>query len=194
MSGSVFLAVTMSLDGFIAQPDDSARSLHEWMFSGKTNAADELFLIPADQRNKDVLDETISRIGATIVGRRTFDLTGGWDGDPPIPSTYFVLTHRGPVDLPRGRSEFRYVDDGIEGAVSAAKAVAGDRDVSLMGASVAQQSLAAGLLDDMCISVVPVLLGQGVRLFETDVSELDLETIDVIDTPEVTHLKYRVAK
>ena len=189
----VFLAVSMSLDGFIGRPDDDVGPLHDWLFSGKTGD-DDAFLKPADQRNGEVLDETLARIGATVVGRRTFDVTDGWGGDPPIPTTYFVLTHRGPVGRPKGRSEFTFVGDGIDSAVEQAKAAAGQKDVSVMGASIAQQCLAAGLLDDMCLSVVPVLLGNGVRLFEQDIAELPLEQVDVVATPEVTHLKYRVVK
>ena len=102
-----------------------------------------------------------------MTGRRTYDIAGAWGGSGPIPGIpVFVLTHRVPKQVPQGESRYTFVTDGVECAIAQAKAAAGDRDVSLMGASVAQQGIRAGLVDEIQIHLVPLLLGGGVRLFE----------------------------
>jgi dihydrofolate reductase len=205
--------ISVSLDGFVAGPHPSEEhplgeggmQLHEWVFKlaawrkphgregGEVNASSA------------VVEETLENIGATIMGRNMFGGGPGpwgddpWDGwwgdDPPFHHPVFVLTHheREPLEKEGGNS-FTFVTDGIEAALEQAKEAAGGKDVSLGGgASIAQQYLAAGLIDEMLINLVPVLLGDGTRLFEDlgDASAIGLEQVRVVDAPGVAHLLYR---
>ena len=152
-----------------------------------------------------MVEELQSNIGATIMGRNMFgggpgpwtgDPWPGWWGDnPPFHTPVFVLTHhpREPLEM-KGGTTFRFVTDGIESALEQAKQAADTRDVLLGGgANVAQQYLAAGLVDEFELHVVPMLLGDGARLLE-NVGDLELEQIRAVDAPGVTHIKYRVIK
>jgi dihydrofolate reductase len=199
--GKVFLDITTSLDGFVAGPNDGpelplgagGERLHEWavrlaswraphgLEGGETNSSSE------------VMEEAL-QAGAIVVGKRMFDNAHGWGENPPFHKPVFVLTHTEREPLAKdGGTTFTFVTDGIESAVEQARAAAGDKDVGIGGgASVAQQCLRAGLLDELQIHVAPLLLGGGVRLFE-DV-DAELETIRVIDSPGVTHLRYRVVR
>ena len=133
--------------------------------------------------------------GAVLVGRRTFDIAGHWNGDHHDGVPIFVPTHRAPADPPTGAATITYVTDGIESAVAQAKAAAGDRNVMMHGADTAQRCLRAGVLDEMEIHVVPVLLGQGRRLFDhLGADHIELELTRVVDAPGVTHLHYRVVR
>lgn len=206
---------SVSLDGFIAGSNPSEEhplgeggmQLHEWVFKlaawrkphgregGEVNASSA------------VVEGTLENVGATIMGRNMFgggpgpwgdDPWDGWWGDePPFHHRVFVLTHheREPLEKEGGNS-FTFVTDGIESALEQAKAAAGGKDVSLGGgAEAAQQYLAAGLIDELLLNVVPVLLGSGTRLFENlgDVSALGLRQVRVVDAPGVAHLLYRAA-
>jgi dihydrofolate reductase len=131
--------------------------------------------------------------GAVLVGRRTFDLARGWNGDHHDGVPIFVPTHHPPDDPPHGAATITFVIDGIEAAVAQAKAAAGDRNVLLHGAATAQHCLRAGLLDELEIHLVPVLLGQGRRLFDhLSADHIELELTRVVDAPGITHLHYRV--
>jgi dihydrofolate reductase len=206
--------ISMSLDGFVAGPNQSEEhplgeggmQLHEWVFKleawrkphgregGEVNASSE------------VIEESLENVGATVMGRNMFGGGPGpwgedpWDGwwgdDPPFHTPVFVLTHHEREPLAKqGGTTFTFVTDGIESALEQAKEAAGGKDVALGGgASAAQQYLAAGLIDEMQLNVVPVLLGAGTRLFEgIPDADVKLEPVRVIETPDVTHLKYRVA-
>ncbi|HEY9411193.1 MAG TPA: dihydrofolate reductase family protein [Jiangellaceae bacterium] len=196
MSASV-LYMSMSLDGFIAGPDDDhdnglgvdGQRLHAWLGDGGDNVHD----YRPSGVSGEVFDEVMDT-GAVLVGRRTFDLAGGWDGDHhgvPI----FVLTRREPgADAVRSPL-VTYVTDGIESAMAQAKAAAGARNVLVHGARTAQLALTAGVLDELEIHQVPVLLGEGRRLFDNLGSDhIELELTRVIDAPGVTHLRYRVVR
>jgi dihydrofolate reductase len=137
-----------------------------------------------------VFDELMAT-GAVITGRRTFEHAGGWAGDHHDGVPIFVLTHAAPEEAAVGST--RYVTDGIRSCVTQATAAAGDRDVLLHGAATAQECLRAGLLDEMELQLVPVLLGQGRRLF-TDLppDHVELELVRAMDGPGVQHLRYRV--
>jgi dihydrofolate reductase len=158
----------------------------------------------------DVVEETLRNIGATVMGRRMFSGGEGaweddpnadawWGDDPPFHHPVFVLTHhpREPVTKQAGTT-FTFVSDGIEVALEHARAAAGDKDVAVGGgANVAQQYLKVGLLDELQIHVVPVLLGDGVRLFDSHLADApgELECTRVIESPTgVAHLRYRVVK
>ena len=194
---ALVLDMSMSLDGFIAGPCDDAANglgvgghrLHAWLADG--DGVDPRSYRP-DGPSSVVFDEMLAT-GAVLVGRRTFDIAGRWDGDHHDGVPIFVPTSRPPDDPPTGPATVTYVTDGIESAAAQAKAAAGDRNVMMHGAETAQHCLRAGVLDEMEIHVVPVLLGQGRRLFDhLDAEAIELELTRVIDAPGVTHLHYRV--
>jgi dihydrofolate reductase len=193
--GTVASAMSMSLDGYVTGPHDSreyplgvgGEVLHHWLGPTAT---------PADRA---VLQEMVDGVGAIIMGRRSYDFCvgdGGWgDGGPAGDAPCFVLTHQVP-DLAGVPKVFTFVTDGIASAVAQAQAVAGDRTIGLHGATAAQQALAAGLLDEIQLHLVPVLLGGGVRLFDLLGSgPVELERDRVVEAGSgVTHLRYRVIR
>jgi dihydrofolate reductase len=203
----------MSLDGFIAGPNDGGEQplgdggmrLFDWYFDGDTpvrayrQAADRGVPVPPfklSSSSAQVFEELVETGGAVVTGRRTYDIAGGWAGNGPVPGLpVFVVTHHVPDNVPHGESRYTFVTDGVERAIAQATAAAGDKSVSVMGASVAQQCLRAGLLDEVQIHLVPVLLGAGVRLFDhLGPDSIGLETTRVVDSPGVTHLRFRVVK
>ncbi|HLV44546.1 MAG TPA: dihydrofolate reductase family protein [Aggregatilineales bacterium] len=205
--GKVVSGLTMSLDGYIAGPNDgpehplgeNGMQLFDWYESGDTEytvpSGTMAFHISAE--SAQMLDETFSAIGALVTGRRTFDITDGWGGQHPVDAPIFVVTHEVPHEWIERYPDapFTFVTDGIESAVAQAQAVAGDRDVAVGAASLVQQALKAGLLDEMHVSLVPLLLGGGVRLFEDFGSEpVKMEITRVINDPDVTQITYRVVK
>ena len=206
--------ITMTLDGYIAGPKQSldqplgerAERLHDWAIKVKT--FHEMHGEPGGERgpNDDVLRQTFDNIGATIMGRNMFGggpgpwreppWQGWWGENPPYHTPVFILTHhpRDPLVM-QGDTTFHFVTDGIESALAQARQAAAGKDVALIGgARAAQQYLAAGLVDEIELHLVPMLLGAGERLFDNAGLDLKLEPIRVIDTPEVTHLKYRIVK
>lgn len=189
----VILDISMSFDGFVAQPDDDPGPIHDWLFNGDTVDPDNDVFKTAGA-STHVVREMMNTTGAIVVGRRTYDLTGGWGGSHPLgDAPMFVVTHSPPDTVPAGRTSFTFVD-GVQAAVEQAAHAAGSKDVMVMGgASVARQCLVAGLLDDMRIHLAPVLLGQGIRLIDGfDGNGLSLAQTRVLDAPGVTHLHYRV--
>ncbi len=189
MSTSI-LYMSMSLDGFITGPDDGpehglgagGERLHEWL--GPWLGSPRGFDPPGP--SKQIFDEVMAT-GAVVVGRRTFDYAGHWNGDHhgvPI----FVPTRGTP---PAPQSDWvHYVTDGVESAMRQAKEAAGDKDVMVHGAELAQSLIGAGVLDELEIHLIPILLGGGRRLFGAE--QADLELTRVVDAPGVTHLRYRV--
>ena len=191
----VVLSMSMSVDGFITGPDDGiehglgvdGERLHAWLSDG---GVDPGSYRPVDTAGATVFDELMAT-GAVIVGRRTFEFAGGWAGDHHDGVPIFVLTHAAPDEPAPGHA--RYVTDGIQSCVAQAKAAAGSRDILLHGAATAQECLRAGLLDEMELSLVPVLLGQGRRLFDDlPPDHHELELLRALDGPGVLHLHYRV--
>ena len=201
---TVELDITMSLDGFVAGPEDGpehglglrgGERLHNWLFTGDTARGDDGFFKTSDG-STDVLDEFLTTAGAFLVGRRMFDITQGWGGSPPLKVPTFVVTHHVPEEFAGEGSVFTFVTEGIESAVEQAKAAAGDKKVSIGGgASIAQQCIRAGLVDVIQIHLAPLLLGEGVRLFgDIGAHAIELEPIRVVDAPGIAHLRYRVTK
>jgi dihydrofolate reductase len=203
--------IAMSLDGYVAGPDQSfedplgkgGMQLHEWAF--ELAAWRSAHGLEGGEVNAStlVIEEALANVGAGIMGRNMFGGSGpwgeepwnGWWGDePPFHVPVFVVTHhaREPLAL-QGGTTFHFVTGGIESALEQARAVAGGKDISLGGgASVAQQYLKAGLLDELRINLVPVLLGGGERLLDNlDGAEIALECTRVIEAPGVTHLTFR---
>jgi dihydrofolate reductase len=211
------LDISMSLDGFVAGPSQTleeplgkgGEQLHEWALA--TQSWREAHGLSGGETNVDseVVEESVGNAGATVMGRRMFSGGEGpwqddpnadawWGDDPPFHHPVFVLTHhaREPVTK-QGGTTFTFVTDGIESALQQARAAAGDRNVAVAGgATVAQQYLKAGLLDELQIHIAPVLLGDGVRLFENHLGSerLGLESTRVIESPAATHVRYRVVK
>ncbi len=203
--GKVATGLTMSLDGFIAGPNDGpgqplgqgGMRLFDWYSSGDTDyempGTEMVFRVsPA---SADLLREAHGTMGAFVTGRRTFDIANGWGGSPPLGVPSFVVTHTVPQEWVYEGSPFTFVTDGVESAIQQARAVAGGKTVAVGAASLAQQCLKLGLLDEIQIHLVPVLLGEGVRLFDHLGGEtIELESTRVIETPGVTHLTFRVIK
>ncbi len=203
--GKVITNLTMSLDGFIAGPNDGpgapfghgGERLFDWYSSGDTE-----FTMPDGEMTFSIsavsvglLDEATREAGALVTGRKTFNIANGWSGRHPVDVPVFVLTHTVPEDWVYEGSPFTFVTDGVESAVEQAKAVAGDKDVGVGAASIAQQCIRAGLLDEVLINLVPVLLGDGVRLFDLlGIEPIQLENIRVVEGTGVTHLHFRVIK
>jgi dihydrofolate reductase len=209
---SVTCQISISLDGFVAGPNQSLDNpigeggmrLHEWVF--QTDSWRGRHGMDGGEQSPDsaVAAEMTKGIGAYIMGRKMFGggdgpwdetWTGWWGEDPPYHVPVFVLTHhpREPLTM-QGGTTFHFVTDGIESALEQARAAAGDGDVSIAGgASCARQYLAAGLLDQLHLHIAPVVLGAGERLLE-DVGDPKLEPIEVVASPAVTHVKYRVVR
>jgi dihydrofolate reductase len=195
VSASV-LYMSMSLDGYIAGPNDEPGNpggdgfdrLHEWF-----TAPDGEFDRPSGPAG-ELFDE-IFATGAVVVGRRTAEQVDHWGGDHhrrgvPI----FVPSHRPPGASVANYPLVTYVTDGIESAMAQAKAAAEDRNVLVHGAYTAQRALEAGVLDELQIHQIPVLFGGGLRQFEVLRSRVELDVVRVIDTPEATHIRYRVRR
>jgi dihydrofolate reductase len=195
----------MSLDSFITGPNDSVEvpmgdggeRLHEWIFGLKSWR--EPHGLPGGRVDQDseVLDEATRNIGAVVLGKRMFDHAQGWGDNPPFHVPVVVLTHHAQEPLAKqGGTTFTFVTDSVESALRQARAVAGDKDVSVAGgASVIQQFITARLLDEIEIHLIPMLVGDGKRLFEgLGTDQIELTPDRVIDSPAVTHLRYRLPK
>jgi dihydrofolate reductase len=191
----------MSLDGFIAGPNDGpgnplgdgGRGLFDWWSAGTQRVGpDNRFKPP--ERSRLVAEEVFD-CGAIITGRRTFDIVGGWSGHHPVGAPFFLLTHNPPDRYVGPGTGGTVVTDGIESALEQARAVAGEQTIAVGAAAVAQQYLKAGLLDEIHINLVPVLLSAGVPLFANlDGHRIDLDCTRVVESDGVTHLRYRVRK
>ena len=196
--GKVRTGLGVSLDGFISGPNDGPEApmgvggerLLAWYFAGDTEyrlpGTDMVFMVSA--QTAEFLRETRETTGALVFGRRTFDLTHGWGGKHPLDVPVFVVSSSVPQEWVYEGSPFTFVTDGLESALEQAKAVAG-------AASIVQQCIRAGLLDEIHIDLVPVLLGGGVSLFDhLGTGPVDLERTRVIEGAGVTHLTFRVVK
>jgi dihydrofolate reductase len=214
--GKLTLDITMSLDGFIAGPNQTLEQplgqggerLHEWVYGLATWR--ERHGLTGGERNvdSDVLEESLSSTGAILMGRRMFsggadawaddpNADGWWGDDPPFGVPVFILTHHARETVPeRDGTTFTFVTEGIEAALAQARAAAGDKNVSVSGgANVVQQYLSAGLMDELQIHLAPLLLGDGVRLFDgLGPEQPKLEPTRVIESPAVTHIRYRVVR
>jgi dihydrofolate reductase len=190
--GAVVIAMSMSLDGYVAGPDDDPGSLHEWMFGTGAGVPGE----GLSGVNLEQMDELRSSSGAMIAGRRLYEITGGWGGSHPFGGVpLFVVSHSVPSDVPHGTTPLTFVTDGVGSAVDQARHAAGDKNVYVVGgANIDQQLLRAGLVDELWITVVPVLLGDGVHLFqETGGTSIALRQRSVTSS-QVAHLRYEVLR
>ena len=202
--GKVTFNMTMSLDGFVAGPNDGPENglgdggdgLFTWYFSGDT----EVFMsegvppLKVSKQSAEILKEAIGSIGAGVWGRRTFDIAHAWGGNPPG-SPAFIVTHNVPQEWVKEGSPFIFVTDGVESAIRQAKKAAGDKDVVICTPSILQQALKAGLVDEIHVDVAPILIGGGVSLFDhLGTGPINLECIQTIQAPGITHLGFRVIK
>jgi dihydrofolate reductase len=209
---TVTCQISISLDGFVAGPNQSLENpigeggmrLHQWLFDTVSWRKQHGQAGGARNADSEVLDEAVQNVGAYIMGRKMFgggdgpwDHTwmGWWGDEPPYHVPVFVLTHHPREPLPmRGGTTFFFVTDGFESALEQARSAAGARDISVAGgAHTVQQYLAAGMLDELYLHIVPVILGAGERLLQ-NVGDPTLEPIKVIASPAVTHIRYRVVR
>jgi dihydrofolate reductase len=210
--GLVTCQISVSLDGFAAGPNQSLENpigdggmrLHEWVFATASWRSMEGLEGGESNPDSEVLTEVMSGNGAYIMGRNMFgggtgpwdeSWTGWWGDDPPYHVPVFVLTThpREPLTM-QGGTTFTFVTDGIDSALAQARAAAGEANVSIAGgASTVRQFLRAGHLDELYLHLVPIVLGSGERLLE-DVGDPRFELLAVVDSPTVTHLKYRVVR
>jgi len=192
--GKVVSDISMSLDGFITGPNvrigngmgDDGDRLHDWMFDAKT------------ETDAKIVAEKNALTGAVIMGKRMFDVGfEPWGDPPPFKMPVFVVTHekRDPLSM-QGGTTYNFVTDGISAALDLAHAAAGDKNVGVWGgANIIRQYLKAGLLDEMYIQLIPILLGDGIRLFEGfDPDGIKLQKTNVIETPAATHFRFEVVK
>jgi dihydrofolate reductase len=170
---------------------EGGERLHYWVFGGPWSYAEE----PrgeATGADKEYLDDLMSRVGAVIGGRGTFEAADGWGGSNPWPTPFFIVTHH-PDDVPHDAG-FTFVE-GLEAAIDQAREAAGGKDVHVMGgADVIRQALSAGFVDELSITIAPVVLGGGKRLFEGFDRSVDLEHIRTLQSPFATHITYRVVR
>lgn len=204
--------VSMSLDGFVAGPDQSAKNpvgvggmrLYQWVFASKAWHAHQGRESGEQTVDCQVIEEVLDGVGAYIMGRHMFgggqgpwdeSWRGWWGEEPAFRAPVFVLTHhpRKPLAM-RGGTTFTFVTEGVTAALEQARRAAGGQAVSIAGgAETMRQYLAAGLLDELYIHLVPVILGAGERLL-LDVGDPTLELVKVVHSPKVTHIKYRVVR
>jgi dihydrofolate reductase len=193
--GKVLTHMTMSLDGFIAQPDDNPAELFEWYGAGDVPvpSANEDVVFNVDAASAVMLRELTDGVGAMISGRRLFDMTDGWGDNHPVGAPVVVVTHTSPADAKRWpRTTFV---DNVEAAVTKAREIAGDLDVTIASPTIIRQALDLGLVDEVCVSLVPVLFGEGIRYFGKPAhGHLLFDDPVVVQGTRALHLRYPVRR
>lgn len=199
--GKTIAAISTSVDGYITGSDDGpgrglgtgGERLHYWVFGGPWSYQSERGFGEISGADKEFFDRLTANIGGGICGRGMYEGAGRWGGTNPFGGTLVVLTHR-TEDAPPPESGFVFVD-GLADALARARADAGERDVSIGGgADVIRQALAAGEVDELALSVAPVILGDGKRLFDGFHHDVDLEVLEVFTSPWATHTRYAVRR
>ncbi len=202
--GNVIFNMTVSLDGFVAGPNDGpdnglgdgGDALFKWYFSGDTEIpiSDGNMTLKVSAQSAELLTQAFATYGAGVWGRRTFDIAHAWGGHPPG-TPCFIVTHQAPPEWVYAGSPFTFVTAGVESAIRQAQQAAGDKDVVLCTPSILQQALRARLVDEIHMDVAPLLLGGGVRLFDhLGGAPITLERVHAVAAPGVTHLAFRVVK
>jgi dihydrofolate reductase len=195
----VAAGITTSLDGYITGPNDGpgrglgdgGERLHYWVFGGPWSY-DEEPRGEATGADREFLDEAVARGGAVVGGRNTYEAARAWGGENPFGMPFFIVTHH-PEDAP-AHAGFTFVD-GLDEAIARAREAAGEGDVFVMGgADVIRQALHGGYVDELSISIAPVLLGRGKRLFEDFDETIALEHLRLLQSPFATHITYRVVR
>jgi dihydrofolate reductase len=193
----VIANMSMSLDGFVADPGDDITQVFAWYGSGEVAVptAVEWATFRTSEASAGVLRQAMAGIGALVGGRRLFDLTNGWNGAHPMGVPVFVVTHEAPSDWAHPDAPFTFVTDGVESAIAQAKAVAGDKKVAIASPTIVRQGLDLGLIDTIHVDLVPVLLGRGIPFFgELAKAPVLLEGPTVVEGEGVTHLAYKVRR
>lgn len=199
--GKVLAGITMSLDGFVTGPNDrlgaglgdGGERLHYWVFGGSWTYAGGARGEPSDVDQR-YMAEVFSDGGAWLVGRTMHDVVDGWGDDPGFGVPVFVVTHRPHETVVKGDTSFEFVTGGMAEALQRARTAAGDRNVIVMGgADLLRQYLEAGVVDEFTLTIAPVLLGAGKRLFDgMATTGIGFERTAVVESPFATHLRYRV--
>lgn len=194
--GKVIAEFTMSLDGFIAGPQDNIKQLLSWYFNGDTHIPTAGgMVLKVSQASAVLVRERFKTTGAIVTGRRDFDVSHAWGGNPPYDVPAFIVTHRAPQEWLKEGSPFTFVTDGIESAIRRARNIAGEKNVIVGGSKIVQQCLQAGLLDEIRIDLAPILLCTGIRLFEhLGTAPIELERLATDEGIDITHLRFRVLK
>jgi len=197
--GKVIMFAAVSLDGYVANERDEVGPLFDWYGNGDVPArfGDDEEAFYTTQETADFLSRSVAPIGSLVVGRRVFDLTNGWNGQPPAGDHVYVVTHAAPTDWEfAGKAPFTFVTDGVRAAVEQAREAAARRNVSLAAGDVGGQALRAGLVDQVVLNLVPAVFGAGRPFFGTGgVAEpLVFEDPEVVQGRRVTHLAYDVRR
>jgi dihydrofolate reductase len=194
---TVIAGFSMSLDGFVADPDDGVDEVFKWYSAGGTDA---VVMIGGEanqmsHEGAEFIEEAGRGAGVLVTARRTFDLAKAWGGKHPMDVPVVVLTHRVPEEWAgREGSPFTFVTEGVQTAIEVARRIAGEKDVIVGAPSVTQECLRLGLLDAIHIDLAPVVLGRGVRLFDHLTKPVELRVSEASGNPHVTHLTYSVTK
>ena len=195
----VAAGITTSVDGYITGPNDGpgqglgegGERLHYWVFGGPWTY-DEEPRGEATGADSEFLEEAVMRGGAVVGGRNTYEAARAWGGQNPFGVPFFIVTHH-PEDAPQDAG-FTFVN-GLEEAVARAREAAGDQDVFVMGgADVIRQALRAGFVEELSVSIAPIVLGAGKRLFDGFEETVNLEHVRVLQSPFATHITYRVVR
>ena len=198
--GKVIASITTSVDGYVTGPDDGPKfglgrggeRLHYWVMGGPWTYEGEHAFAMSDA-DKAFYEPLVANLGGGIVGRGMYDAAGAWGGKNPFPGTLVVLTHR-LDDQPDPANGFHFVE-GLDHALFCARQDAGDKDVSIGGgADIIRQALRAGYVDELSVSIAPVVLGAGKRLFDGFDKSVELELIRTYSSPFATHIRYRVIR
>ncbi|MEJ7833486.1 MAG: dihydrofolate reductase family protein [Nocardioides sp.] len=197
--GRVIMFAAVSLDGFVADEQDAVGPLFDWYANGDVpvHLGDAERVFHTSARTADFLQDSVSRIGVCVVGRRLFDLTNGWHGRPPSGDHVVVVTHEAPTDWEYAdQAPFTFATDGLAPALEQARMIAGDRDVSLTAGDIGGQALREGLVDRVVLNLVPAVLGSGRPFFGSGalVDPILLENPTIVAGDRVTHLTYDVRR
>ncbi len=198
--GSITTGFSMSLDGYVAGPNDDETQIFKWYSMGDTEmtmkAGDHDIETKISDESAEMLENAMTSNGVLIAGRHLFDITDGWGGRHPINLPVVVVTHHVPqewIDRHPG-APFTFVTDGIERALAKARQIAGDKDIVIASTTIVQQVHKLGLLDYVHIDLVPFFLGKGVKLFDQLDKPLELKLLNSVQAPGVTHMDFQVIK
>ncbi|MFE7216319.1 dihydrofolate reductase family protein [Streptomyces sp. NPDC057611] len=194
--GKVFTHMTMSLDGFVADPNDQVGELFDWYEAGEVTVPNpnETVSFQVDDASAQALRELTGNCGALVAGRRLFDIAHGWGDKHPAGAPVVVVTHRAPEDAATKWPTTTFVD-GVEAAITRARQIAGDQDVTIASATIIRQALDLGLVDEVCVSLVPVLFGEGISYFtKLERGHQLLDDPIVVQGRRALHLRYPVRR
>jgi dihydrofolate reductase len=193
--GKVYSHMVMSLDGFIANPDDAPDELFDWYWGGEVTVPSfNEMTFQVDEASAEMLRDLIEGNGVVVAGRRLFDITNGWDDNHPGAPAVVVVTHDPPEDAAERWPKTTFVN-GVEAAITKAQEIAGDKNVTIASPTIINQALDLGLVDEVCISLAPVLFGEGIPYFtKLDRGHLLLEDPIVVQGHRALHLRYPVRR